>query len=204
VLVLERRHVLGGAAVALSGWAKFASLLVVTRDGHTGTGWASLGIHRLGINRWPIAILVPTAVVGGAYVIVDVQLQMALDLGLKIAVADGLGLPYPDGSFDIAHTSLVVHHLGPGDAVVLLREMLRVARSGIVVNDLDRSWPTWLGAWLLAHTVARSRYTRHDGPLSVRRAYTRDEMTDLIREAGGTPIASIVGFAHHRYAIAAR
>jgi len=124
--------------------------------------------------------------------------------GLKIAVADGLGLPYPDGSFDIAHTSLVVHHLAPGDAVVLLREMLRVARSGIVVNDLDRSWPTWLGAWLLAHTVARSPYTRHDGPLSVRRAYTREEMIDLIREAGGTPIASIVGFARHRYAIAAR
>jgi len=133
-----------------------------------------------------------------------VRLGLDRVAGLKIAVADGLGLPYPDGSFDIAHTSLVVHHLAPGDAVVLLREMLRVARSGIVVNDLDRSWPTWLGAWLLAHTVARSRYTRHDGPLSVRRAYTRDEMTDLIREAGGTPIASIVGFAHHRYAIAAR
>jgi ubiquinone/menaquinone biosynthesis C-methylase UbiE len=123
---------------------------------------------------------------------------------LKIAVADGLALPYPDGSFDIAHTSLVIHHLAPGDALGLLRELLRVARSGIVVNDLDRSWPTWLGAWLLAHTVARSRYTRHDGPLSVRRAYTRDEMTDLIREAGGTPIASMVGFARHRYAIAAR
>ena len=124
--------------------------------------------------------------------------------GLKIAVADGLALPYPDGSFDIAHTSLVVHHLGPGDAAVLLRELLRVARSGIVVNDLDRSWTTWLGAWLLTRTVARSPYTQHDGPLSVRRAYTRDEMTDLIREAGATPIASIVGFARHRYAIAAR
>ncbi|HEY8847269.1 MAG TPA: methyltransferase domain-containing protein [Candidatus Limnocylindrales bacterium] len=124
--------------------------------------------------------------------------------GLEIAVADGLALPYADGSFDIAHTSLVVHHLPPGDALGLLRELLRVARSGIVVNDLDRSWPTWLGAWLLAHTVARSPYTRHDGPLSVRRAYTREEMIDLIREAGGTPIASIVGFARHRYAIAAR
>jgi ubiquinone/menaquinone biosynthesis C-methylase UbiE len=124
--------------------------------------------------------------------------------GLTIAVADGRGLPYHDGSFDIAHTSLVVHHLAHGDALGLLRELLRVARSGIVVNDLDRSWTTWLGAWVLAHTVARSPYTRHDGPLSVRRAYTSDEMTDLIREAGAMPVASIVGFARHRYAIAAR
>jgi uncharacterized protein len=45
-------------------------LLVVTRDGHTRTGWASLGLHRLGIESWPIAVLVPTAVVGAAHVIV--------------------------------------------------------------------------------------------------------------------------------------
>jgi ubiquinone/menaquinone biosynthesis C-methylase UbiE len=124
--------------------------------------------------------------------------------GLTIALADGRGLPYPDDSFDIAHCSLVVHHLAPGDAVTFLRELRRVARSGVVVNDLDRSWPTWLGAWLLAHALATSRYTRHDAPLSVRRAYTHDEMTELIRAAGSRPIASFRGFARHRYAIAAR
>jgi ubiquinone/menaquinone biosynthesis C-methylase UbiE len=123
--------------------------------------------------------------------------------GLTMAVADGRRLPWPDGSFDVAHASLVLHHLAPGDAIVLLGEMRRVARSGIVVNDLDRSWTTWLGAWLLARTIARSPYTRHDAPLSVRRAYTRDEMADLIREAGAAPVASFGGFARHRYAIAA-
>jgi ubiquinone/menaquinone biosynthesis C-methylase UbiE len=124
--------------------------------------------------------------------------------GLTITVADGLELPYPDGSFDVVHTSLVLHHLAPGDAIVFLRELRRVGRSGIVVNDLDRSWTTFLGAWLLAHAIATSRYTRHDAPLSVRRAYTHGEMTELIREAGARPIASFRGFARHRYAIAAR
>jgi ubiquinone/menaquinone biosynthesis C-methylase UbiE len=124
--------------------------------------------------------------------------------GLTIAVADGLELPYPDGSFDVVHTSLVLHHLAPGDGIVFLRELRRVGRSGIVVNDLDRSWTTFLGAWLLARGIATSRYTRHDAPLSVRRAYTHGEMTELIREAGARPIASFRGFARHRYAIAAR
>jgi ubiquinone/menaquinone biosynthesis C-methylase UbiE len=123
--------------------------------------------------------------------------------GLVLAIADGRALPWADDSFDVAHSSMVVHHLEPGDAVVLLGELRRVARSGIVVNDLDRSWTSWLGAWLLARTIARSTYTRHDAPMSVRRAYTRDEMADLIREAGATPIASLGGFARHRYAIAA-
>ena len=124
--------------------------------------------------------------------------------GLVLAVADGRALPWPEGSFDVAHSSMVIHHLEPGDAVVLLRELHRVARCGIVVNDLDRSSLSWLGAWLLARTIARSTYTRHDAPMSVRRAYTREEMADLIREAGATPVVSLGGFARHRYAIAAR
>jgi ubiquinone/menaquinone biosynthesis C-methylase UbiE len=124
--------------------------------------------------------------------------------GLSMELADGLRLPYPDGSFDVAHASLVVHHLAPDEAIVLLRELRRVARTGIVVNDLDRSWTTLLGAWLLARGLATSPYTRHDAPLSVRRAYTRLEMTELIRDAGARPVATFGGFARHRYAIAAR
>jgi SAM-dependent methyltransferase len=123
--------------------------------------------------------------------------------GLTVAIADGAALAYPDGAFDVAHSSLLLHHLEPPDAVAFLREMRRVATRGIVVNDLARSWPNWLGAWLLTRTLARSAYTRHDGPLSVRRAYTRREMVALLAEAALAPVATFVGFAGHRYAIAA-
>ena len=37
-------------------------LLVVTRDGYTKAGWASLGLHRLGLRAWPIAIVAPVLV----------------------------------------------------------------------------------------------------------------------------------------------
>jgi ubiquinone/menaquinone biosynthesis C-methylase UbiE len=124
--------------------------------------------------------------------------------GLTFAIADGRALPWPDGSFDVAHASLVLHHLAPADAVAFLRELRRVARVGIVVNDLVRGRLFWIGGWLLVHTVARSRFTRHDGPLSVRRAYTRAELHDLLAAAGLTTVATRVGFAGHRVAIAAR
>lgn len=45
-------------------------LLVITRDGRGLAGWASLGLNRLGLKSWPLAILVPTAVVGMAYALV--------------------------------------------------------------------------------------------------------------------------------------
>ena len=128
---------------------------------------------------------------------------LAARTDLQLEVADGRALPFPDGAFDVAHASLVVHHLDPGDALAFLRELARVARLGIVVNDLERGLVHWLGAWLVLHALTRNRFTLHDGPLSVRRAYTREEMRSLLAAAGLRPIAELGGFAGHRWAIAA-
>jgi SAM-dependent methyltransferase len=123
--------------------------------------------------------------------------------GLAFSLADGRSLPSPDGAFDVAHASLVLHHLDDEDAVTFLRELRRISRLGIVVNDLARGRLAWLGGWLLTRTLAASRYTRHDGPLSVRRARTLDETIGLLGQASLAPTATFVGFAGHRYAIVA-
>ena len=123
--------------------------------------------------------------------------------GLHLRVGDGLALTDADGSFDVVHASMVLHHLEPPEAVVLLREMARVARTGIVVNDLVRSRLAWVGAWLMSHVLTRSRFTRRDAPLSVRRAYTGPELQALLTEAGLRPIAAFHGAFGHRLAIAA-
>jgi hypothetical protein len=63
--------------------------------------------------------------------------------------------------------------------------MHRVSRIGLIVNDLARSRTALLGARLLAATVWRTHpVTRHDGPLSVRRAFTPGELRDLAARAG--------------------
>jgi ubiquinone/menaquinone biosynthesis C-methylase UbiE len=122
---------------------------------------------------------------------------------LTLAVADGRSLPYPDAAFDVAHASLVLHHLEPVDAVALLREMGRVSSRGIVVNDVARNQWSLAGAWLLAHLATVNAYSRHDAPLSVRRAYTLAEGHALIAAAGLRAGAEFVGPFRHRWAIAA-
>lgn len=103
---------------------------------------------------------------------------------LTIEQADARALPYADDAFDIVLLSLALHHFEPGDALRVLAEMKRVARTGMVVNDLERSRAGLAGAWLFAHALTRNRMTRHDAPLSVRRAYTAGEARALAHVAG--------------------
>jgi ubiquinone/menaquinone biosynthesis C-methylase UbiE len=123
---------------------------------------------------------------------------------LALRVGDGRSLPYPDAAFDVVHSSMVVHHLDPAAARSLLTEMRRVARIGVVLNDLVRGEHFWLGAWLLSHVATRNAFTRVDAPMSVRRAYSVAEMTALLAAAGLRVERRFDGFAGHRVAFAAR
>lgn len=123
---------------------------------------------------------------------------------LALHVADGRSLPYPDGAFDVVHTSLLVHHFEPDVARRVLAEMARVARLGVVVNDLVRGRRTLLGAWVLSRLATRNPLTRNDAPLSVRRAYSVAELTALMAAAGLQVERRFDGPFGHRVALTAR
>ena len=106
------------------------------------------------------------------------------DARLRLAVADARALPFDEGSVDVVHTSLVVHHLDATEAVTALREMRRVARRAVVVNDLRRGRLAHAITTLTILGLTHGRYTRHDGVLSSRRAYTLAELDALAAEAG--------------------
>jgi 2-polyprenyl-3-methyl-5-hydroxy-6-metoxy-1,4-benzoquinol methylase len=98
--------------------------------------------------------------------------------------ADALALPFASSSFDLALLSLTLHHFEDEQQLRALRELGRVAGMAVIVSELERCWPNYLGARLLAATVwRRNPITRHDGPLSVLRAFTTDELLGLAATA---------------------
>ncbi len=172
-----------------------------------GTGGADIPLDLLEHARrrgldWGVTGIEARPEILAAAVAVDPRLTTTPRLTLH--VGDGRRLAEADDAVDVAHSSLVVHHLDPDEVVAALREMARVARLGVVVNDLVRGRLTFIGAWVLARIVTRDRYTRHDGPLSVQRAYTRGELRALAAAAGLIEVAAMDGFAGHRWSVAFR
>jgi hypothetical protein len=77
---------------------------------------------------------------------------------------------------------LFVHHLEPQEVVQFVNEGLRVCRVAVMINDLIRD-PVHLGLAYLSLPLYRSRFTRHDAPASVRRAYTIPEMHQMLQRS---------------------
>lgn len=129
-------------------------------------GWRSVGVDR-NPDVLPIA-----------------RRETAHQLLIEIVEGDARVLPFDDSAFDVAHCSLLVHHLEPAEVVQAMRELSRVARQGVVLNDLRRGiWP-FCATWASVMAFGRSRVTRNDGLISVRRAYTLDELDRLLALAG--------------------
>lgn len=102
---------------------------------------------------------------------------------VQIIQADAAALPFPDASFDVGLCNLALHHLSWDGRVSLLRRLNAVTRLGFLVVDLLRSPGGYAGVWLLTR-LFRNPLTRHDGPLSVRRAMTWSEYLRCARDAG--------------------
>jgi SAM-dependent methyltransferase len=125
-----------------------------------------------------------TAVESRAEVLEVARRRLRNEAAVTLIEGNAFALPLPDGSVDVAHSSLLLHHLDEADAVTALREMARVSRRGVVVNDLVRGLVPYLLTWTTTMALARNRYTRNDGPVSARRAYTLGELDHLLADAG--------------------
>jgi len=103
---------------------------------------------------------------------------------IALLAGDAVALPLRPRSVDVVISALTLHHLEPAAAGACLAAMDRAARVGFVVNDLYRSRGAYALVWLATRLLARNRMSRHDGPLSVLRAYTPREMRGLCAGAG--------------------
>lgn len=95
-------------------------------------------------------------------------------------------LPFKNNSWDIVHTALFLHHFTEAQIQILLKEFLRIAKKGIIINDLQRSFFALLGIKILTVLFSKSEMVINDAPLSVKRGFTKQEILKLLSDVGVT------------------
>jgi ubiquinone/menaquinone biosynthesis C-methylase UbiE len=110
--------------------------------------------------------------------------------GIIPVCGDALALPIASKSVDIVICSQTLHHFEAPDAIMLLRELDRVARVRVIVSDIRRSWLAAAGIWLASYPLRFHPVSRHDGVVSVLRGFTTGELRHLVQSATSqTPVA---------------
>lgn len=114
----------------------------------------------------------------------DRTLSARLRPRVQVICADVFDYAPSGASYDIAHAGLFLHHFPDDDLVRLLGRMRGLCPNGLVINDLHRHPLAYASIWLLARLLPTSPMYQHDAPLSVRRAFTQDELMRVVHKAG--------------------
>jgi len=101
----------------------------------------------------------------------------------------------PTGSADFVFCSLALHHFPDDAAISLLQRARAMAQRGVLVADLERTDFGIAGIYLLTTFVFREPMTRFDARLSIRRAFSFQELRRLASTAGWER------FGHRRFPV---
>lgn len=90
----------------------------------------------------------------------------------------------PSTPISIVISSLFTHHLPDTEIVNFVQWMERVAQRGWFINDLYRKPMPYYGFKALAWLMRWHRFVRHDGPISIRRSFLREDWVRYCADAG--------------------
>lgn len=179
-LEITNRYFGGNAVILrhLNNWSKNWSPTetISVLDIGTGAGDIPMSIARWARNKgFSVAI---TAIDLVHDIVTIAKNSTAGWPNIRIEKADLFELASSHKKFDYVISSLLLHHIPTDQTDQALRAMNTLARRGIVVSDLHRTGWNYVLVHLLSHLIG-NRLVRHDGPLSVRRAFRPAELNHL-------------------------
>jgi len=113
-----------------------------------------------------------------------VAATLASGAGVPTALACAGAPPIRDKSVDVVLVSQVAHHLTKASVIHLLQTCDRLARRAAIVADLRRSPIARPAYWCGARFLGFDPVTVADGLTSIRRGFSRRELSSLMARAG--------------------
>jgi 2-polyprenyl-3-methyl-5-hydroxy-6-metoxy-1,4-benzoquinol methylase len=86
--------------------------------------------------------------------------------------------------YDIVVCSLFCHHFTNEQLTIMFRQLYEQVNLAVIINDLHRHWFAYYSIKYITAVFSDSRLVKNDAPLSVWRAFKRQELNYLVEQAG--------------------
>lgn len=183
--VINKR--LGGNKVTVNGIEKLLQnvpsyLKITVADIGCGRGDILLAVARRMSSKFPNMQLVG---IDANPHIIDMARHNAVQYPqIKFECIDILTEAFQSRTYDIITCSLFTHHFKDGQLVDLFASLKNQAALGVVINDLHRHWLAYYSIKVLVNIFSKSSMVQHDAPLSVLRAFRREDIENILAKAG--------------------
>lgn len=178
-------RLLGGHSCVLrrlDGWSKRWRPGEIVRILDVGVGGGDL---LLAVRRWAERRGVRVALTGidSSPAVLHKARKLLRGKDVELREADLFAFAEAGRKFDYVTASLLLHHFPITRQVEALKALDRLSSRGVVVSDLRRTRPAYWGVTAVTK-VFGDPISAHDGPVSVRRAFTLPELTAMALSAG--------------------
>ena len=85
--------------------------------------------------------------------------------------------------YEIVICTLFTHHFKDDQLISIFNQFKTQAKIGVVINDLHRHWFAYHSIKLLTQLFSKSPMVQYDAPLSVRRAFRKNELEKIMKSA---------------------
>lgn len=93
---------------------------------------------------------------------------------------------FQDQQFDFVLSSLFIHHFTEEELIHLFSSLKKQTRSAIIINDIHRHPLAYYSIKWLTQLFSRSAMVQFDAPLSVMRAFKKNEFDAVMRKSSIT------------------
>lgn len=93
---------------------------------------------------------------------------------------DILAEGFNENQFDVICLNNVCHHFDNEPLKKLLESLVKQTRLAIIINDLHRHFIAYFSIKIITKVLGLSFLARHDGPLSVLRAFRKKELLEVM------------------------
>lgn len=177
---------LGGNHVTINGIKKLVERARIEYFSLADLGCGGGDILRL-IKRWSVRRNLKAELLGidaNPNIVNEAKMSTPDSYDIRFEAQNIFSDEFKTRSFDIVTGTLFFHHFTNEQLTDFFRQLKNQTRIGYVVNDIHRHWFAYHSIKWLTKLFSKSPMVQNDAPLSVLRAFRKDELIEILRNAG--------------------